>query len=129
MSRAGDSQPTVRPPHILTIAEVDGGLRYSIECPGVTNACRAWVDCPKFGKECDDDLLDEDNVAHGVEHQWIDGDWMIPTEECLVAVHDHLDDALDTYSPVPGRYPVDHDFGDGSELYLTIRDRPEPAVA
>jgi hypothetical protein len=47
---------------------------------------------------------------HGVEHHWIQGEWMHPTGWCFVRYNPYLPDAAgelrDTLSLPPGSYPV-----------------------
>jgi hypothetical protein len=111
--------------------DVDGegwDVDYSIECPGVTDACRMWVgcdipDCP--GNTGDDDTLyDVSNIAHGKPHKYIDDSWMVPTDTCYLIAADELPDAAEFLATkdglVPGRYAVGHDFDDGrlADLHL-----------
>lgn len=121
--RAAFQGKAARPePHVLVVTEVDGKRWYAVECPGVTNDCRAWVSCDQFGRQCDDDTLDEDQSAHGVEHHWIDGDWMVPTDDCLARTHFYLAEVASDLNLPPGRHPVRYDFGDGSEFNLSVLD-------
>ncbi|MFG3710824.1 hypothetical protein [Micromonospora sp. NPDC047730] len=114
-------------PHVLVVSEVDGKRWHVIECPGVTDACRAWVDCPQRDEEHNDDALEDDPVAHGVEHRWIDGDWMVRTDDCLVRTHMYAGEIAAELNLPPGRHPVGHDFGDGTEYELSVLD-PAGAV-
>jgi hypothetical protein len=119
-------------PHMLVIA-VDPSdsehLLVSVECPGVTAACRAWQECP----DCAPDHArrvkawneSPDGTLHGVDHVVAQGLLMTPTGQCLVATHDELHDAGVDVTRVPGRYPVDVEFvDDGEEVVL----RPCPAA-
>lgn len=105
----------------------DPDLRYDIECPGVTNSCRAWDECrtcyvPRVGISSDvKDQLEQHGEAHGQPHQYIDGRWMTPTSHCYVAGHDALsEEGSYIANGQPGRWPVAHEVGDGTELYLHV---------
>ena len=94
-----------------------------IECPGVADDCRMWLDCPTCEPstvEARDAFSDGEDIIHGVEHQLIDGRLMTATDRCFIATHDHLSEAGDDLPGEPGRYPVEADFGDGTELNLTL---------
>lgn len=67
-------------PHVLVISETEDGERqYAVECPEVTNQCRAWLECRQPG--CDKDELDEnDGLGHGVQHQEVAGSWSLPED-------------------------------------------------
>jgi len=59
--------------------------------------------------------------AHGVEHGLIDDNWMTPPDLCFVQSGWDLPNAAGFVSDgKPGRYLVDHDFGDGTELILSL---------
>ncbi|MET8278247.1 hypothetical protein [Micromonospora sp. NPDC005174] len=104
-------------PHTLTITEtVEHGVteqEYSVECPGVTDRCRMWIECMQ-DKELDYDLDENEwrHVVHGVEHRRIDDRWMVRTETCFVRDNDGLDEAAGDLELPGGVYPVDFDSGD-----------------
>jgi hypothetical protein len=124
---------TTKQPHILVVTgEYDIGdqiddRKYEIECPGVTDACAMWIPCDCAAAARPDQLW-EDPVAHGVEHQNIDGEWMTQTDQCLYAGHDSLPDvAADMREPGParreldpGRYPVVPDYQGDGWFYLDL---------
>ncbi|WP_431881670.1 hypothetical protein [Micromonospora chalcea] len=105
-------------------------LDYAIECPGVTKHCRMWWTC-HWCKSLDYDLLNPDAeaepVAHGMVHRYIDDNWMVPTEQCFLRDNDYLGVAAGDLELRPGRYLVDHDCGDGTELILLLVREPETA--
>ena len=106
-----------------------GQMDYTVECPGPSGDCDAWDECPScyvpgqgLDPERREQLENGDPEVHGVEHQWIDGRWMVRLDpaQCYVAGHDALPDAAEYVAAgVEGRYPVEHDVGDGTELELT----------
>lgn len=98
---------------------------YAVECPGVTTACAEWVLCKVA--ECpgnnggDDTLYDVSNVAHGVEHRYVDsssgGFWGVQSGACYIVGADEMPDAADYLATKEelgaGRYLVGHDFDEG----------------
>lgn len=111
--------------------DVDGegwDVDYSIECPGVSNACRMWTECDV--PECpgrtgqDDTLYDVSDIAHGQPHKYIDDSWMVPTDTCYLIIADELPDAAGYLASKQnlgaGRYQVGHDFDEGTiaDLHL-----------
>lgn len=111
-----------RPPHVL-IAEIDPDnherLSYSIDCPGVTDSCRTYWECREDHPEAAGEW-DEEEEIHGVPHRRIPGlGWSIPSGQCYVANHDALpEEGEEIARGRVGRWPVDHEVGDGTELYL-----------
>ncbi len=115
--------------HALVVAEDadnPGDPLYRLECPGVTDDCRAYEDCVADADEvaaldraADDG--DDTPTAHGVEHRHIDGMWMAATDHCLYATHPLLPDCGEYLTTTPGRYEVTcHYIGDGDiELLLS----------
>jgi hypothetical protein len=103
--------------------EVDNWRDFSIECPGVTDACRMWVECdiPNCGSE--DAERDNNVVKHGKRHQLIVSTWSVPTDTCYLMIADELSDVAasmaDSEKLPPGRYEVDHDFDEGMVSWLT----------
>lgn len=134
MTSASSGAPATAP-HVLVIAfdcdaeqahpaephGKDCDQEYSVECPGVQDACREYLACQKEEEACQGDgggFLDDDGMAHGVEHAYIAGQWMLPTDRCYIAGHDDMPNTASDLDLTPGRYPVEHDVGDGTELYL-----------
>lgn len=95
-------------------------LDYAIECPGVTEACRMWQTCVVPGCQANDRNFGwEGGTVHGVDHGLVDDQWMTPTGLCFVQNGFDLPGAGEDVSGGNlGRYLVDHDFGDGTELLL-----------
>lgn len=97
--------------------------KVQIICTGVTDACRTWWECPVCqdaraaldGDDLDDfdEALHEAGEVHGIDHQWIDGMWMTPSEDCLGSnmldndAHDLVDELA------TGDHPVDLTCDDG----------------
>lgn len=93
---------------------------YSVECPGVTEECRRWEDCVHNAVDVErlEEMADQgapEPVLHGKRHRKIGGTWMAETDECYVARHDGLGDAVAGYYSA-GRHPIGWDVGDGTEL-------------
>jgi hypothetical protein len=114
--------PSARAPHYLVV-EVDPedgeALIYSVECGGVTDACRRYEDCIPDAAERSllGEAAEEKPVAHGKRHIMVDGAWCAETTACNVADHDGLGDDVAGRFPV-GRHLIDWDFGDGTELFI-----------
>jgi hypothetical protein len=112
-------------PHILVVTgtiDPTEGLDerdFTLECPGVTDACRGWIGCDCTNTRGRDLSWEEPLVAHGVTHQYLDGEWMRPTDGCYFAGHDGLPDAVvdlpvDGVLLTAGRYEVAPTYdGDG----------------
>lgn len=109
---------------VVTRSEEDAGYPdYAVECPGLSDGCRAWQVCGPCSArvatdEAFDDELVEEGEAHGVEHQRLMGEWMVPTQACLVVTHDYLWDAANWITRAPGRYPVVATFEDDGEFLV-----------
>lgn len=124
-----DSTITGYPPHTLTVAEVDGGVTYRLTCDGVTDACRAWLEC--FGVECDPDALeraeedgDDEPVVHGIRHRHLDVGWCVPTDDCWLLSDPDWPEPARELRLDPGVYRVVHRYEDGGEFYtLKVVDR------
>lgn len=107
--------------HVLIVTDGPDGprLRYSIECPGVTDDCRSWTECdecPPRTDESDEKMLD-DSEAHGVEHRYLDSGWCVPTDTCFLTLYSELaDSAADAELTIPGRWPVTFDIEDDGEV-------------
>jgi hypothetical protein len=113
-------------PHILIVTgtPTDDDLSYTVECPGVTDACRAWRECttcPRPLPADAEDALWDDREAHGVEHQHLDATWMVPTGECFLATAEDMWDAGRALGLPAGRWPVDFTVEDDIWLHLAVR--------
>lgn len=104
-------------------------LRYTVECPGTTDDCRAWMECnrrgcPPFapGSDAEEQAeADAEFTAHGVTHRW-DGAGWLPLSWCWIAHHEALSDAAEYLlgaDPAPGRYPIRHET-DWRGEFLTL---------
>lgn len=99
----------------------------TLVCPGVTDDCRCWWECgtcqaATADMDADDldafdDNLDESGEAHGVEHQRIDGMWMVPTDVCISQEMDSDAHEL-TFALPDGTYPVSFESDEG---FLTVQ--------
>ena len=105
--------------HTLVLAGQGRPLRHTVECPGVTDACRMWMPC------------DDPGCLH-------DDCPRTPSDRCYFLVADELvPDTLpeavqrlvDREQLRPGRYAITHVFGDVGvdELALVNRPRTRPA--
>jgi hypothetical protein len=119
-----------QPPHVLVVTEFEDKLWFKIECPGVTDACRAWAEC--HDDRCDHDVLDkamddgdDEPELHGVRHRYI-GDahvgWGVPTNDCWPSTVGGVYDAAQEIRTdwAPGRYPVEHGVDAEYDEYLTL---------
>lgn len=139
MSRPGSWRPHVLvvtvdrcsacpPDGLCADCQEEPELQYTVECPGPSGNCDAWDECPTCyvpgqGLSADRrEELEQESHAHGVEHLWVDGRYMVRLSppQCYVAGHDALPDAAQYVATAPGRYPVEHDVGDGTELELHL---------
>jgi len=89
---------------------------YDIECPGVSDACRMWVECDI--PNCENDSgHNAGELIHGKRHQYVGDSWSVPTDTCYLAVADEMPDAADYLATKHqlgvGRYVVGHDFDEG----------------
>jgi hypothetical protein len=121
--------------HVLAItAKPDPGdgvhPSFTIECPGVTDACRCWWECTTC-KAADIRHLEDigDDVAHGVRHEHVgDNGWSTPSDDCLLQISEYTPDVVHDLvyglNLEVGRYPiVKFLFEDGVLPYLKIGDR------
>lgn len=102
--------------------EVDVYLDYSIECPGLTDACRTWEPCKL--PESEHDSNRSAGVHHGVNHLWHEGR-MVGMDRCYLQCDaDDLPDVAGELTAKedlkPGRYQVEHTFDDGSLDMLVL---------
>jgi hypothetical protein len=110
---------------VVTLDDEDS-VDYEVECPGISDDCRAWRVCTPCSSRAatddqfNDELYDEEEM-HGVEHQRLMGEWMVPTEACLVVTHDYLWDSASYVTREPGRYPVVATFEDDGEFLVLDR--------
>jgi hypothetical protein len=124
-------------PHILVVTvayeDGDGFVEYDYEllCPGVTNHCRAYLEC--FGADCNErelqesiDRGDDPVMAHGKAHKYIDLGWCVPTDYCLYAASDQLDDAAGQLGLPTGEWEVDVDYAGDGIISLIDLDRVAP---
>jgi len=130
-------------PHILRIKhdqachEDDCHDECSAEliCPGATEACQVWWECPKCqetarGLDGDayddwmDRMWDEDDEAwHGLDHSRIDGDWMVKSDppQCMTYALEH--NAYDLVDALPeGDHEVDLDCDEGFVYVIPIKE-------
>lgn len=101
-------------------------------CNGVTDLCRTWWECSTCRTLLDGmdsleradylETLDEEDEAHGEDHQHIDGMWMTPTNRCLSVMREE-DDAAELIHSLPdGDFPVSLDWDEGYLLVRQIRN-------
>lgn len=92
-------------------------LDFTVECPGVTDACRMWVECDVAGCGSTNAERDHNIVLHGTRHQLISSTWSIPTDTCYLIAADEMPDTADFLATQQelgaGRYLVGHDFNEG----------------
>lgn len=119
-------------PHVLIVDRVEpsGVVRWRIECPGITDACRAWTECTDC-TPADQTRLDEGATeAHGAHHTPIaDLDaYCVPNGECLLADPAASDEAIHELGiTTPGRYDVESfDFTERGEAQLTVQRETAP---
>lgn len=133
-------EPEVLAPHVLVV-EVDGTGTpwFKIECSGVTDGCRSWLECRDktctvwrdHDSRCADDCsihFEPDNdepTLHGLRHRYIDSvsGWCTPEERCWPAICGEVREAAvdlrDEWTP--GQYPVRHGVDEyGESLTLTL---------
>jgi hypothetical protein len=108
----------VSPIHTLVLTGHGRTLRHTVECPGVTNACRMLMPCD------DPDCLHDDCPP-------------TPSDRCYFLVADELvPDTLpeavrqlvDRENLGPGRYPITYVFGDAGVDELALVNRPRPSA-
>ena len=93
-------------------------IEFSIECPGVTDACHMWVECDRPRCREDNPNLGE-GVVHGKRHLLFPGSgtWSVPTDTCYLVIADEMPDAADYLATKQklgaGRYLIGHDFDEG----------------
>lgn len=135
----GMPEPVTLAPHVLVV-EVDstGTPWFKIECPGVTDACRSWIECQDKActvwrdhtDRCRDDCsihFDPDNdepTLHGIRHLYSDSvsGWCTPQDQCWPATNGDLRDvAMDLRETwASGRYPVRHGLDADYDYSLTL---------
>lgn len=131
-------------PHVLIITVTDGEREYAIDCPGLTPDCQMWSECetcwppnaspPRDTAEFDEQMWDTDGMAHGVQHKRFSWGWCVPGDRCFARDNNHLPSAADyladRYNLPPGRYEVDFEAEDETDLLLTlVEDRPPVSTA
>lgn len=106
--------------HILVVIANDDEPEYPdyrVECPGVTESCRAWRECG-CPESASDDFWDIAE-AHGVEHARIDGVWMVRSDRCFVVTADDMHEAAQDLGLPEGRWPIRFTVeDDGTRLVL-----------
>lgn len=120
----------INPLHTLTVIEVDGVLRYKIDCDGVTDACRMWQECLVEG--CDQAVLDREEedggdepVLHGMPHRRLDDGWSTPTGLCFLPLADAWPERAVELGLTPGEYRVRHVLEvDGGDYVLAVVGNP-----
>jgi hypothetical protein len=145
------TEPTTQH-HVLVITDEGHGQRFAIECPGVSDFCRAWAECfekgcpvrrdhipaSPTGPGCPEDCTvhGEDNEgdeleAHGQRHQYIYsvGGWCTPTVDCWLVGYGEIGDAATNLqlAGAPGRYPVRHGLENDEFLTLSLLETAEAA--
>jgi hypothetical protein len=114
---------TVYPPE-LPGEEEFVETEYALECPGVTDQCRAWLDCVEPGcaerRQVAADRGDDPVVVHGREHRFIDIGWAMKTDRCLYADSDHLSEVASALGLPAGRHLVDVDYRGDGEIDLIV---------
>lgn len=109
---------------------------YIVTCSGPDDACRAWMGCPcqnnpAYERELFTELMEWewDGWYHGVQHQWIQGEWMRPTDWCFVRHNPYLVDAAgelrDTLMLELGTYPVLVHWAGYADEFIELRLDPE----
>jgi hypothetical protein len=122
-------------PHILTVTEttyrdiddVEIEYDYALTCPGVTDHCRAFVDC--VANDDEREFLEDadDPIAHGKKHIMIDALWMAATDDCLYVGHDNLPDEAARLGLPAGYHAVDVDYrGDGEINLIPLDAKVKP---
>jgi hypothetical protein len=82
---------------------------FSVECPGVTDGCRAYVECQPCNSDSEiSEALWDEPVRHGAEHVQIeDLGWSLATDQCFLLDNpDTRDLARPPLGAFPGRYAV-----------------------
>lgn len=94
--------------HILIVTRENEDVSFDTRCLGVTDRCRAWVEC----REPDCDPAEEDE-PHGVVHQWVeDIGYGVAVEPpvCWLPTWDYLCDVATDMRPADawaaGEYPI-----------------------
>lgn len=104
----------------------------TLECPRVTPACQLWMQCQHvdcLGKDVDGDVAEDDEVRHGVPHEFMrhDGCWwgVQRPGACYFQWSDSTCDAISELElKEPGRYPVECETDD---IYPVLRLAEEGA--
>lgn len=112
--------------HQVTITlpepECEDDIEWEVRHLENTQRCVIWFPCKKCSEWEERKLsarydlnLTDDVVYHGVEHQVIEGEWMVPTDYCGLQEGDSCDWVHDIYRERgPGTYPVEPDYwGEG----------------
>lgn len=105
-------------------------LAFTVECPGLAEGqCTLWLECTDGEHSSFEDAEWTDTEFHGVEHQIINGSWMVETNQCLIqwAVHQNGDsapwDVAHDVQHVPGAYAVDAEW-EGEWVRMDLSGEP-----
>jgi hypothetical protein len=110
--------------HVLHVTKVrddtSDDVEWTIECPG-GSSCHIWYDCRVEGCTIPTPYADDGDgqdfaERHGVEHQYIEGDWMTESDQCAALVTDVVDSVFEiARDRGVGDWPVYIDYeGDGT---------------
>lgn len=125
----GMPEPSTEP-HVLVVELDEMDVHeFKIECPGVSDDCRAWLECSENGCTVGvEDDIDNDVEAHGVRHHYVGGahiGWGTPTDTCWPATSGEIVEAAYAIRTdwIRGRYPICCDLDEHEEhLVLTLPD-------
>lgn len=121
-------------PHTLVVEEDPAypgdpeAYRFGVECPGVTDHCRSYVECMPCNSDPEiSEALWDEPVRHGVEHTQIkDLGWSLPTDQCYLI--DCPDSLYDLAPPAaraqPGRYLVTIGYDSYGDTVLSPHAAP-----
>ncbi|MBQ1047824.1 hypothetical protein KBX50_05045 [Micromonospora sp. C51] len=103
--------------------------RYVMRCPGLTDDCRAWIECRH--SDCrPEDLDDNDGFGHGVEHRYVAGCWSLPLDYCFLAdgAGNGVSEAAEELHLPPGHHLVVATFRDDDggveQLHVVTDESP-----
>lgn len=128
--------------HVLAIAKapvrgIDGDCEWEIICERQTEQCLVWYPCTR--KKCQArkppwegrDPGNDRPVIHGVEHLWIEGDWMTQSVRCATWEQDVSDYAYEIgLTHGVGAWPVTVSYeGDGQWSISPDVDPPATLVS
>lgn len=104
-------------------------LTYTIECPGVTDACRTYWECRRDHSEDDIVRMENEEEVHGALHTYVSGlGWATPSDRCYVQEADAVSEEGSYIAKgKPGRWLVGYEFGDPGDLFLHVIEPSPPA--